>query len=84
MQDIKKIIGINLRYIRFQEGLSQEKFCDKYKFSTKYFSTLERGEANIKVDTLQLIAEVLKVSPVELITFDNKKIIHKKRIDEKS
>ena len=49
MQDIKKIIGTNLKYIRHQNGLSQEKFYEKYKLSAKYFSSVDRGEINIGV-----------------------------------
>ena len=59
MQDIKKIIGINLKYIRHQNGLSQEKFYEKYKLSAKYFSSVERGEINIGVELLQELARVI-------------------------
>lgn len=83
MQDIKKIIGTNLKYIRHQNGLSQEKFYEKYKLSAKYFSSVERGEINIGVELLQELARVIGTTPQELITFDPKKVITKKRIDEK-
>ncbi len=84
MKDLKKIVGINLKYYRYKEGLSQEEFYEKYKLSVKYFANLERGTTNIKLDTLQLLAEVLKVSPTELITYDKQRIVTQKRIDEKS
>lgn len=83
MQDIKKIIGINLKYIRHQSGLSQEKFYEKYKLSVKYFSSIERGEINIGVELLQELARVIGTTPAELVTFDPSKIITKKRIDAK-
>ena len=45
MEDIKKIIGINLRYIRYQSGLSQEKFYTKFNMNPKYLACIERGES---------------------------------------
>ncbi len=82
--DIKKIIGMNLKYIRHQSNLSQDKFYSKYHLSTKYMAQIERGEINIGVELLDALAKTFHISPCELITFDKKKIIHKKRIDEKT
>ena len=42
MQDIKKTIGNNLRYIRFQKGLSQEKFYEQFNLNPKYLASLFR------------------------------------------
>ncbi len=84
MKDLKKIVGINLKYYRYKEGLSQEEFYEKYKLSVKYFANLERGNINMKLDTLQLLAEVLEVPPTELITYSEQRVITQKRIDEKS
>jgi len=81
--DIKKIIGINLKYIRYQSGLSQEKFYEKYGLSVKYLSAVERGEKDIGVDLLQALSKVFHVSLQEFVTFDEKKLITQKRIDEK-
>ncbi len=82
--DVKQIIGMNLKYIRYQKGLSQEKFYAKYHLSCKYFSSIERGEINIGVETLQALAETFHISMAELVTFDKNKIINKHRIDEKN
>jgi len=83
LQNIKEIIGNNLKYIRFQSGLSQEKFYEKYGLSVKYFSSIERGEVNIGVETLEAISKKFKVPISDLVTFDKQKIIHQKRIDER-
>ena len=83
MQNIKKIIGINLRYKRFQSGLSQEKFYEKYGLNSKYLSSIERGEINIGVEMLESLSYVFEIPIVELVTYDPKKIIRKKRIDER-
>ena len=83
MQDIKKIIGTNLKYIRYQSGLSQEKFYEKYGLSCKYLSAIERGEVNIGVEMLQAMSRTFHVSMAEFVTYDESKIITKKRIDQK-
>ena len=44
MKDIKKIIGRNLKFFRFQTGLCQEKFYGEYKLNPKYMACVERGE----------------------------------------
>lgn len=81
--DIKEIIGINLKYIRQQSGLSQEKFYERYGLSAKYLSSVERGEKDIGVEFLQALSRAFHVSIQELVTFDERKIILQKRIDEK-
>ena len=83
MKDIKKIIGVNLRYVRFQSGLSQEKFYEKYNLNPKYLACVERGEINIGVEFLAALATVLKIDITELIIEHPETIIKKKRIDER-
>jgi len=83
MLDVKDIIAINLRFIRYQSGKSQEKFYESHGVSPKYFSSIERGEINIGVEMLQAMSRTFHVSMAELVTFDESKIISKKRVDEK-
>lgn len=83
MEDIKKIIGMNLKYIRYQSGLSQEKFYDQFELNPKYLACVERGEINISVEFLFAKAKIFHISVSELVTFDKRKVISKKRIDEK-
>lgn len=83
MQDIKKIIGNNLRFIRFQTGLSQEKFYEQFDLSPKYLASIERGEVNMCVEFLANLATALNVSLTELILEDPAKVVLKKRVDQK-
>ena len=83
MQDIKKTIGNNLRYIRYQKNLSQEKFYEQYNLNPKYLASVERGEINIGVEFLANLAEALDVKIEDLILEDKKKKISKKRVDAK-
>lgn len=83
MQDIKKTIGNNLRYIRYQKNMSQEKFYEEYGLNPKYLASVERGEINIGVEFLANLAKALKVPITELILEDKQKKVFKKRVDEK-
>lgn len=40
---LSKIIGNNLKFLRYQTGLSQEKFYEKYNLNPKYMACIERG-----------------------------------------
>lgn len=81
--DLNKIIGKNLKFIRFQSGLSQERFYEKYNLNSKYLACIERGEINISVNFLQKLAKILNVSIIDLINYDKNKLITNKRIDSK-
>lgn len=83
MKDIKKIIGINIKYIRYQSGLSQEKFYAQYQMNPKYLASIERGEVNMSVEYLYELAKAFKTTMSNLVTYDNNKVIDKKRIDER-
>ena len=83
MEDIKKIIGINLRYIRYQSGLSQEKFYTKFNMNPKYLACIERGEINMSVDNLYELSKAMKTTMSDLVTYNEKKLINQKRIDAK-
>ncbi len=80
---LSKIIGNNLKYLRYQSGLSQEKFYEQYNLNAKYMSCIERGEINISVDFLQKIAKILNIEIEYLTNFDKNKIITYKRVDSK-
>ena len=81
--NLKEVVGINLKYYRYQSGLSQEKFYTNLDLNPKYMACIERGEENITIDHIDEIASKIGISTHELITYNKKHIINKKRIDEK-
>ncbi len=81
--NLKEIVGINLRYYRYQTGLSQEKFYTKLGLNYKYMACIERGKENLTLEHIEEIASFLGISTYELVTFDESHIIHKRRVDEK-
>ncbi len=82
--NIRKIVGINLKYLRYKSGMSQEEYYSSHNLNTKYMAGIERGSINFKIDYLEHIAKKLNVNAKELLEFDENHIIIKKRIDEKT
>lgn len=81
--NLKKIVGINLKYYRYKSGLSQEKFYTKLELNPKYLAGVELGKENISIDYIEALAKKLNVDINDLILYNEEHIINKKRIDEK-
>lgn len=81
--ELNKIIGYNLKFLRYKSKLSQEKFYEQYNLNPKYLACIERGEINISVNFLQKLSKILNVDMNYLITYNQKSIINNKRIDSK-
>ncbi|MCL5034124.1 MAG: helix-turn-helix domain-containing protein [Bacteroidetes bacterium] len=62
-----QIVGKRLKAFREARGLSQEAFASMCNLHRTYIGGIERGERNITLETLQAIAETLKISPSELL-----------------
>jgi transcriptional regulator with XRE-family HTH domain len=62
-----QLVGKRIRALREAKGLSQEEFAAMCDLHRTYIGGIERGERNITLDTLQTIAETLKVSPIDLL-----------------
>lgn len=65
------LVGHNIRKYRKKIGLSQEQLAEKSGLHRTYIGGIERGERNITLDSLQVIAEALAVEPVLLIVKDD-------------
>ena len=61
MSDINKKVGLNIRKIREERGLSQEKLAALADLHRAYVGQIERGEKNIGLKNLEKIAKALDV-----------------------
>jgi transcriptional regulator with XRE-family HTH domain len=61
MNDVRALVGANLRYYRKKAGLTQEHLADLAKSSNYYISCLERGKENVGIDTLQRLCKPMKI-----------------------
>ena len=55
-------LGHKIRKERNKQQLTQEQLAEKINISTAYMGFIERGERNISLDKLSLLASVLGVS----------------------
>lgn len=65
--ELQRIVGRNLRRHRLERGYSQEAFAEQMGVHRTYFSSVERGERNITLQTLERLAEFLVVDPRTLL-----------------
>ena len=68
--DVKVLFGRRVRQLRNAKGVSQEAFAHTIKIDRSYFGSIERGERNVSLENICLIADGLGVAPAELLRFD--------------
>ena len=69
-QEIKDILGRNIKYFRFHRQISQSALAEKAAISVTFLSNIERGKMFPKVETLSRLTESLDVSVFELFRTD--------------
>ncbi len=66
-QDAPKRFGRRVRLLRTERGLSQEAFAAMCGLDRSYVGGIERGERNVTLRKIIVIADALGVSPSELM-----------------
>ncbi len=66
MQGIQKRLGARIRELRKRKGWSQEELGDVSGLHYTYVGSVERGERNVTLRSIQTIAGSLSVSISEL------------------
>ena len=66
--DVKKKLGLRLKELRLAKGLKQEDL-EQYGFSYRYYGKIERGLANVTLETLVRLCEIFEVSLSDLFMF---------------
>ena len=59
---IKQDVGSRIKYLRTEQGLSQEKLALKADVDRTYIAGVENGKRNISIVTLEKIVRSLNVS----------------------
>ena len=65
-----ELLGQNIAQQRKRKGLSQEKLAEIVDLSREYITRVERGQKNISLKKLFLIADTLEMKLNDLINFD--------------
>lgn len=64
---LRQIFATNLRRLRTEHGLSQEALAELAEVDRTYVSALEREVYSASLDTIERLAEALKVDPAEFL-----------------
>lgn len=65
--DPKKALGMRIKELRAQQGLTQEELADRSGLFRTYMSRIESGQANPTLTMLCQIAAAFHVDPRELL-----------------
>lgn len=67
--ELEKRFGAKLAYIRKARKLSQMKLAEIVNMNFNYIGQIERGEANVTIKTIKILAEALDVEVKSLFDF---------------
>lgn len=81
---LRKGLGLRIRQLRREAGLTQEELAKKMEMDYKYLGAVERGEKNITADNIERIVKGLGVEPFELFMFRLKGGSGGERLDDEA
>ncbi|MBS5914366.1 helix-turn-helix transcriptional regulator [Paenibacillus macerans] len=79
MLNIMQHIGAKIRLYRLAKHWTQEQLADCIGSTGTYIGRLERGEKNVRIQTLVKIAEALDISIFALLENDNEEYLYQKK-----
>lgn len=68
-EGLEKRFGAKLAYIRKSRKLSQIKLAERVDMNFNYIGQIERGEANVTIKTIKILADALDVEVKTLFDF---------------
>lgn len=71
MSDLVNLVGERIRLIRKEINLTQEELAERAGLQNSYIGSVERGERNISIETLEKITHALDILPVDLFRIEN-------------
>ena len=63
----REIFALNLRRLRIAAGLSQEGLADRAGLHRTYISSIERGQRNVSLENIFILAKALGAQPEALL-----------------
>ncbi|MFE6074839.1 helix-turn-helix domain-containing protein [Paenibacillus sp. NPDC057886] len=71
MTTLRNSVGERIRAIRKAKSLTQQQLAELSGLDDAYIGSLERGERNFSIDTLEKIVEALKIEPQNLFFIED-------------
>ena len=62
-----ELVGLNLKWYRYQNGITQEEFANRTKFKMAYISIIETGDVNLTCRNIDVIAKTFNIKPADLL-----------------
>lgn len=72
----------NIKQIRSEKGIPQKKLADALSVDDSVISNIENGKRELKVSELEIIANVLEVTVIDLFTYPQKYVPYGKESEE--
>ena len=72
-----ELVGLNTKWYRYQNHLTQEQYANKTKFKMAYISVIETGNANLTCKNIDFIAKSFNIKPELLFREDTAKLAKK-------
>jgi transcriptional regulator with XRE-family HTH domain len=82
MDELRQIIGVNVRALRKAQGWTQEQLGEQAEMSYKALGEIERGEVSPSLNSLLKIANALQIQISELFLSDEVLILTKGGVAE--
>lgn len=76
--DARQIMGWNLRLLRVERGLSQERLALEARIDRAYVGRVERGMENVTIATIEALARALEVPVAALFSQPDSNTSHPK------
>lgn len=70
-----KCIGKNLSVIRAKKNMTQFEVAEKANISERTYAEIERGNTNMRMETLLGICTALSITPNDFLVVDDEKLI---------
>ena len=67
---------LKIKQIRELKNMRQEHIAQQLGISTRAYSKIETGETQLTINRLNEISEALKISPLEILGFDEKQVFN--------
>lgn len=72
-----ELIGLNTKWYRYKNKMTQEQYANKTKFKMAYISVIETGNANLTCKNIDFIAKSFNIKPILLFDEETAKMAKK-------
>ena len=72
-----ELVGINTKWYRYKNNLTQEQYANRTKFKMAYISVIETVNANLTCKNIDSIAKSFNIKPILLFNEETAKMAKK-------